>query len=184
MKTFLHILSWVFGIIFFIGSVPYFCCGEFFLGLWSLVVVIILIPPLYNKLLSERMSLSFTRTRTVLFSLVIFAFLFANFIEPLFDKEITEDFYRLDSEIVSPCLRAIESYEKNKMPDKQCNKYRELVKSCSLSYEKEKNLTNNKKLPNVYKLTISPLRNYILLPLLKKQLEETKEIIKQQCGDS
>lgn len=87
MRLFLSFLGWFFGLIFLAGSVPYFWCGEFFLGLWSLVVVIILIPPLY-KYASGRFKFSYSKPKIMVFSLIIFFALFANFVRPLFPDYI------------------------------------------------------------------------------------------------
>ena len=189
MSKFKSFLGWFFGIIFLLGAIPYFWCGEFFLGLWSLVVVVVLIPPLY-KYASGKLDSPFSKTKTLIFSLVVFVFLFANFVRPLFDGNLAWKFTERYNEAATSCSIAIEQ-NKIKKEDSQrekCVKSVKIFKACSLASDKmdiymiedEKNINY----PNVCKLIVTPINQYIQ-QTFKKQVEGLKKNIKYKwkCGE-
>ncbi|HBG48493.1 MAG TPA: hypothetical protein DDW90_03105 [Cyanobacteria bacterium UBA9971] len=192
MRLFLSFLSWFFGIIFLEGAILYFWCGEFFLGLWSLVVVIILIPPLY-KYVSGRFNFSWSKTKIMIFSLIIFSALFANFVRPVYDGtfHITEwlekDFKSQHEEVNSDIDKIIKINEIKKGDNKKtkCTKALNIVQGGEMFIEKNKKLLyedeKSKEFPNIVKLYfIIGIRT--LLPIeedtLRLQIKELKKTMK------
>ena len=195
MRKFLSFLGWFFGIIFLLGAIPYFWCGEFFLGLWSLVVVVVLIPPLY-KYASGKLNSPFSKPKTLIFSLVVFVFLFANFVRPLFDKldEKPDADMKQLVKINNYCSESIKinEFKKNDSHKLKCDKYINIYKNCKLTidqteqfflkYEKRNDIQPIMKLSAL-------VANKLFLPITstmaRKQLDITKKTIKYKwkCGD-
>lgn len=186
MRLFLNILGWLFGIIFFIFSIPYFWCGEFFLGLWSLVVVVVLIPQLY-KYISGKFKFGFSKIKAIVYSLIIFFLLFANFVRPLFpDYMAKTDIIKHLAEVGTDLSKELEiiNFKSDDAPKIKCIKRRQAVIIGELALKKAtKYLTEDKNIPNIYKLTYIPAFNFVILMHLKNNVEITKEKIKAECGD-
>jgi len=201
MRKFLSFLGWFFGIIFLLGAIPYFWCGEFFLGLWSLVVVVVLIPPLY-KYASGKLNSPFSKPKTLIFSLVVFVFLFANFIRPVIpgcmtksEKEWMSKTLERAKAISDHCPNAIKINEikSGDLQKTKCNKLLQVYKACSFSINKTQEdllkYEKSKDIPSSIRLGFL-IGNHIVMPTLimptaRRQIEEAKKNIKYKwkCGD-
>ena len=196
MRLFLSFLSWFFGIIFLEGAILYFWCGEFFLGLWSLVVVIILIPPLY-KYVSGRFNFSWSKTKIMIFSLIIFFALFANFVRPVFDgtfntlEWLNRELKRQQEEVNSDFNKIIKINEIKKSDTKKikCTKSLNILKAQELLIEKNKKFLyaqeKSKEVPNIIKLvllvgnrTLAPISDYLTIDMINELKKEMKTKLK------
>ncbi len=189
MRIFLSILGWFFGIIFLIGSIPYFWCGEYILGLWSFVVVTVLIPQLY-KFVSDRLNFKFSKPQALAVSLVIFVLLFANFIRPLFyttkeEKKCGNKMAECISNAFKP-LDIIPDIEKIDTREIKCKKWILKYKVLSVSMNDfnkcRTDYIQEKDAPNIFKLgflTFLPIAKNVE----KSELNKIRKIINQKCGD-
>jgi len=192
MSKFLSFLGWFFGIIFLLGAIPYFWCGEFFLGLWSLVVVVVLIPPLY-KYASGKLDSKFSKPKTLIFSLVVFALLFANFVRPvIFHKDTVKEEWFLKArkrqeDNSTICEKAIKKYSIKQGESKKikCYKQVRIYRSCFLmanNAEKiHQDIKRSKETPNIVKLGFL-IFDKLMPSDLKNKDEITRKNIKAECG--